>query len=151
MEPLTIAAGASAVSGMMGFKGNMASARAARQTAEYNAVLAENERQLLLQRKTAQEAAVRRNSERLMGTQRVATAASGVQMAGSPLDALADTFFNTEMDALGIRFAADVESANKTAEAALARAGGSARSAAYQTQAYSTLLSSGSRSAQLLA
>lgn len=151
MEPLTIAAGASAVSGMMGFKGNMASARAARQTAEYNAVLAENERQLLLQRKTAQEAAVRRNSERLMGTQRVATAASGVQMTGSPLDALADTFFNTEMDALGIRFAADVESANKTAEAALARAGGSARAAAYQTQAYSTLLSSGSRSAQLLA
>lgn len=151
MEPLTIAAGASAVSGMMGFKGNMASARAARQTAEYNAVLAENERQLLLQRKTAQEAAVRRNSERLMGTQRVATAASGVQMTGSPLDALADTFFNTEMDALNIRFAADVESANKTAEAALARAGGSARAAAYQTQAYSTLLSSGSRSAQLLA
>ena len=86
-----------------------------------------------------------------MAHKEVATAASGIQMTGSPLDAIADTFFNTELDALNIRFARDIDELNKTSEAALARASASARSSAFKTQAYSTLLSGGSRSAQLLA
>tara|TARA_R100001460_G_scaffold61759_2_gene101888 strand:- start:68 stop:523 length:456 start_codon:yes stop_codon:yes gene_type:complete len=151
MNPMVIAAGATAVSGMMGYKGNMASAKAARQIGEYNAILAEQERDLLVRQKTQQESNMRKQSNKLVGAQRVATAASGIQMAGSPLDALADTFFNTELDALNIRFARDIDELNKTSEAALARASASARSAAFKTQAYSTLLSSGSRSAQLLA
>ncbi len=151
MNPMVIAAGATAVSGMMGYKGNMASAKAARQVGEYNAILAEQERDLLVRQKTQQESNMRKQSNKLVGAQRVATAASGIQMAGSPLDALADTFFNTELDALNIRFARDIDELNKTSEAALARASASARSSAYQTQAYSTLLSGGSRSAQLLA
>jgi len=151
MSYMEVAAGASAISGMMGYKGNMASAKAARQVGEYNAILAEQERDLLVRQKTQQESNMRKQSNKLVGAQRVATSASGIQMAGSPLDALADTFFNTELDALNIRFARDIDELNKTSEAALARASASARSSAYQTQAYSTLLSSGSRSAQLLA
>ena len=151
MSYMAVAAGASAISGMMGYKGNMASAKAARQVGEYNAILAEQERDLLVRQKTQQESNMRKQSNKLAGAQRVATSASSVQMAGSPLDALADTFFNTELDALNIRFARDIDELNKTSEAALARASASARSSAYQTQAYSTLLSGGSRSAQLLA
>lgn len=151
MSYMAVAAGASAISGMMGYKGNMASAKAARQVGEYNAILAEQERDLLVRQKTQQESNMRKQSNKLVGAQRVATAASGIQMAGSPLDALADTFFNTELDALNIRFARDIDELNKTSEAALARASASARSSAYQTQAYGTLLSGGSRSAQLLA
>ena len=51
VDPVTIAAGASAVSGMMGYKGNRASAKSARQVGEYNAQVAENEA-VLLQRAT---------------------------------------------------------------------------------------------------
>lgn len=151
MDPITIAAGATAVSGMMGYKGNMASAKAARGIGEFNATLAEQERDLLVRQKTQQESNMRKNSNRLAGAQRTAVSASGVQIAGSPLDAIADTFFNTELDALNIRFARDIDELNKTSEAALARASASARSSAFKTQAYSTLLSGGSRSAQLLA
>ena len=51
MDPITIAAGATAVSGMMGYKGNMAAARAARGVGEFNATLAEQERDLLVRQK----------------------------------------------------------------------------------------------------
>ena len=47
MDPMTIAAGASAASAFLGFKGNQASARAPQQTAEYNAKVRENEAGLL--------------------------------------------------------------------------------------------------------
>ena len=151
MNPVMIAAGASAAAGIIGFKGNKQAARVARQTAEYNAQLAENELVMLQRRRTQQEKVVRQNSERLAGAQRVATAASGVEMTGSPLLALADTFFQTEMDALNIQYASDVDALNKASEAALARAGGAAQAAAFQTQAYSSLLTAGSRSAQLMA
>ena len=104
MSYMAVAAGASAVSGMMGYKGNMAAARAARRAGEYNATLAEQERDLLVRQKTQQESNMRKNSNRLAGAQRTAVSASGVQIAGSPLDAIADTFFNTELDALNIRY-----------------------------------------------
>ena len=40
VDPVTVAAVATTASTVLGFKGNQASARAARQTAEYNAQLA---------------------------------------------------------------------------------------------------------------
>ena len=48
------AAGAAVLSGIIGYKGNMASAKAAKQVGEYNAKVAENEA-ILLQRKKTQE------------------------------------------------------------------------------------------------
>lgn len=150
-EPMAIAAGATAISGILGFKGNQAAARVAQQTADYNAKIAENELVLLQRRRLQQETALRRNSDRLASTQTVATAASGVEMTGSPLLALADTFFQTELDALNIQYAGDVDAVNKASEAALSRAGGAAQASAFQMQAYGSLLNAGSRSAQLLA
>ena len=47
MSATAIAAGATALSGFVGYKGNQAAAKAARQTAEYNAQVAENEAILL--------------------------------------------------------------------------------------------------------
>ena len=136
---------AAGVSGLLGYKGNMASAKAARQVGEYNAVVAENEK-VLLQRATRQkEANLRRSAERLQGTQRVATAKSGIQMSGSPLQALRDTFFNTELDAIGIRYAGSIEEAAKINEAAMARATASAQSAQFKTAAYKSLLESGEK------
>ena len=140
-----VLAAAAGVSGILGYKGNMASAKAARQVGEYNAVVAENEK-VLLQRATRQkEANLRRSAERLQGTQRVATAKSGIQMSGSPLQALRDTFFNTELDAIGIRYAGSIEEAAKINEAAMARATASAQSAQFKTAAYTSLLESGAK------
>ena len=56
MDPVTIAAVATTASTIIGFKGNQASAKAARQTAEYNAQLAENEAVVLQRAKIDQEA-----------------------------------------------------------------------------------------------
>jgi len=140
-----VLAAAAGVSGILGYKGNMASAKAARQVGEYNAVVAENEK-VLLQRATRQkEANLRKSAERLQGTQRVATAKSGIQMSGSALEALRDTFFNTELDAIGIRYAGSIEEAAKMNEAAMARATASAQSAQFKTAAYTSLLESGAK------
>jgi hypothetical protein len=150
MDPVTIAAVAAGASGFIGYKGNMASAKAARQVGEYNAKVAEAEAVLLQRKKTQEEASLRKQSDRLIGMQRVATAKSGIQMSGSPLQALADAYFNTELDAINIQQASKIEQFAKTAEAGLARAEGNARRTAYRTQAYTTLLSAGKESASLL-
>lgn len=150
MDPVTIAAGASAASGFLGFKGNQAAAKAARQTAEYNAKVAENEAILLERAKVDEQERLRKTSKRLAGTQRVATAASGIEMSGNPLQALADTFFNTEMDALRIQYASEIEQTGKLAEAALTRASGAARSAALRSASYQSLLEGGSQAATLM-
>ena len=64
-----VAAGASALAGIMGYKGNMAAAKSAQAVADYNAVLAENEAVLLARAKRDQEEALRKQSDRLEGRQ----------------------------------------------------------------------------------
>ncbi len=101
--------------------------------------------------KIEEENSLRQQSERLEGTQRVATAASGITMSGSPMQALADTYFNTEYDALKIQYASDIEQTRQISAATLIRAEGAARSRALKTKAYQSLLESGSRAATLMA
>ena len=152
MSPVVpIAAAAVGVSGFLSFKGNREAAKAARQTAEYNAQVKENEAILLQRAKIEEENSLRQQSERLEGTQRVATAASGITMSGSPMQALADTYFNTEYDALKIQYASDIEQTRQISAATLIRTEGAARSRALNTKAYQSLLESGSRAATLMA
>ena len=126
MSPVAIAAAATTASGFLGFKGNMAAAKAARQTAEYNAQVQENEAILLQRAKIAEENQLRKQAARLEGTQRVATAKSGITMSGSPMQALADSYFNTEFDALKIQYASSIEQTQKVSAATLLRAEGAA-------------------------
>lgn len=150
-EPITMAAAAAtAASGVVSFKGNQAAARAAQQVAEYNAQVREQEAILQARAKADEEAQLRKMGEKVVAQQRVATAASGVTMSGSPYLALMDTYFGIEEDALRIQYASDIEQTRAEADATLIRAEGSARKSALKTQAYSSLLSSGSRSAELL-
>lgn len=144
------AAGASALAGIMGYKGNMAAAKSAKAVGEYNAALAENEAVILARAKRDEEEALRKQSDRLVGTQRAMVAASGVQMTGTPLQVLADTYFSTEMDAAMIRYAGDIEQVQKQSEAALARTEGGARAAALKYQAYGSLLTGAQQSATLM-
>lgn len=143
MEPGTmaaIAAGGQVLGGVMGAKGANQAARAVQQVAEYNAKVAENEAILLQRAKTAEEAALRRQSDRLIATQRVATAKSGIQMSGSALQALADTYFNREKDAARIQYASSIEQMQKKSEATLAIAEGRAQATAYRIQGQQSLL-----------
>lgn len=150
MDPITLAAAAAVGGGVMGYKGNQAAAKAAKQTAEYNAKVMENEAILQARQKVDEEANLRQQSERLVATQRVATAASGVQMSGSPMQALADSYFNTEIDALRIQYASDVQQTAAQASATLARAEGRARATSLKTQSYQSLLQGGSQAASLM-
>ena len=149
MNPMMIAAGASAAGAFLGYKGNMASARQARQVAEYNAVVAENEALLLARQSRDQQTALRQQSERLEGSQVLAASASGVQLTGSPLVTLANTYFNTEVDAQRIMNAGDIAQMNKVAEAALTRATGQAQAAQFRTAAYGSILTGIGSQAQL--
>jgi len=147
---IELAAAAALGGGIMGYKGNQAAAKAAKQTAEYNAKVMENEAVLQARQKVDEEANLRQQSERLVATQRVATAASGVQMSGSPMQALADSYFNTEIDALRIQYASNVQQTAAQASATLARAEGRARATSLKTQSYQSLLQGGSQAASLM-
>lgn len=138
------------IGAFLGYKGNQAAAKAARQTAEFNAQVAENEAIVLQRRKIDEEARMRKTSDRTIATQRVATAASGIEMSGSALQAMADSYFNTEMDALNIQYAADIEQTAKASEAALSRAEGRARSSALKIASYQSLLEGGEKAASFM-
>jgi len=145
-----VAAGASVVSGIMGFKGNMAAAKNAEAVGEYNARLAENEAIVLQRAKVDEETNLRQQSDRLVASQRSMTAASGIEMSGSPLQALADAYFNTEQDAARIRYASSIEQVQKESEAALARTEGAARSAGLRYAAVGSLLQGGQQASTLM-
>jgi hypothetical protein len=140
----------SAIGTVTSFLGQQKAARAAEAVSEYNAKVAENEAVLVARQKVAEEAILRKNSKRLAATQRVATAASGIEMSGSPLQALADTYFNTELDALRIQYSADIAKTAAEVNAELTRAEGRARASALRTQSYTSLLGSAYQTAQLL-
>lgn len=140
MSP-TVAAAAAVAQGVLGFKGNRALARQAEQLGEYQAAVTENEAVVLARRRTDQEISVRSQAERLKGVQRVATAKSGVQMTGSALQSLADTYFSTERDAQRIQYAGSLEQTMAASQAAMSRIEGKSRKAAFNMQAVSSLLS----------
>ena len=149
MSAEAVAQGASVAAGVMGYKGNMAAAKNAKAVAEYNAQVAENEAVLLARQKRDQEESLRKQSDRLEGAQRAAVSKSGVQLKGSPLQALADTYFSTEMDAAMIQYAGDIDQMQKQSEAALTRSQGMARASSLKTAAYSSLLTGVSQAAQI--
>ena len=130
---------------LLSFKGNQAAAKQAEAVGEFNAKLAENEAVILRRAKVREESNLRKASERTIATQRVATAASGIEMSGSALEALADSYINTKMDVLEIRDAADIVEASKKSQAALSSAEGRAKKQAYQLASYQSLLEAGEK------
>ena len=145
------AAGAMGISAIMGFKASQAAAKQARLTAEYNAKVAENERVLLQRSARDEQERLRQGSDKLISAQRVAAAKSGVVTGtGSNLLALRDTYMNTEMDAIAIRYASSIQEQAKTAQAAMIRAEGASRSSAIKTQAYANLLEAGAKTATMM-
>jgi hypothetical protein len=151
MEPLTMAAAAASVgSGVMGFKGAKSAAKADQAVTDYENAVKENEAVLLRREKADQEETLRRNSRRLEGQQITATSASGIQLSGNPLQALADAHFKTQKDALKIQYAGDIEETKKEADIALNTAESKSRQTALKVQGYQSLLQGVSQGATLL-
>ena len=117
---------------------------------KFGVIIDKNDQDTENQPKVDEENQLRNQSERLISTQRVQTAKSGITMSGSPMQALADTYFNTEYDALKIQYASDIQQTQKISAATLLRAEGAARSSALRTRAYQSLLESGSKAARLV-
>jgi hypothetical protein len=130
----------SAIGTVTSFLGQQKASRAAEAVSEYNAKVAAEEAVLLQRAKTAQEANLRRRAERLRSTQRVATAASGIEMSGSPMQAMADTYFSLEKDVAMLQYASTIEQTAKQAEIDLTRLQGRAGASAQRINAYSSLL-----------
>ena len=135
------------IGAILGYKGNQAAAKQAQAVGEFNARIAENEAKILQTKKTSEDANLRKASERTIATQRVATAASGIEMSGSALEALKDSYMNTQMDALNLAYASEIEQTAKASEAALARAEGKAKATAYKTASYQSLLEGAEKAA----
>jgi len=76
------------------------------------------------QQAETQAQAIREKARRLSGQNRAAIGASGVDLAGSFLDALADSDINAELDAQTALWNGKIEAANQRAQAKAAKSGG---------------------------
>jgi hypothetical protein len=119
------------------------SRRAANQTADYNAEVAEQNARAERDKAAIDEKAHRESIRRILATQRALYGKGNMSMEGSPLLVQEDTNLQGELDALAIRYGGDVAAARNRSEANVARMTG--RNNAYAAkagyiQAGSTLL-----------
>lgn len=91
--------------------GAVTSANATARAAEYNArtaerdiVVADQNRQLAVSQAAIDAADKRRENRRVLASMRASYGASGVELAGSPLDVLEDTAVEQELDASRVEF-----------------------------------------------
>ena len=106
----------------------------AQKMGEYNATVSQQKAQ-------ADEATQRRRAGALLGTARANVGASGVELSGSPLDVIANSAAEAELDALNIRYGGSINAQRSRLQ------GDMARSQSYTAAASSLLqgLSSASR------
>lgn len=101
--------------------GAMSAANAEANAAKYNASIAERNAQIAKNKGIADEAAKRRETRRMLGKQRAAIGASGLQAVGTPLLALEETAALGELDALTIRDNANKDQTSYKMDANLSR------------------------------
>ena len=135
-----------AASAAVGAAGAISAGRASEKAAKYNAEVAEQDAIAAQKKATYDESIHRDKVKRLLSTQRAITGKAGLSMTGSPLLATLDTVEKGELDALAIRFGADISSQRSLSSAAASRLEGSAASTASKFKAGSTLLSGAARS-----
>lgn len=130
-----------------------ASARYNAQVAELNATLSERRARDAIERGKTEEQKKRQEVQRILGAQKAAMAANGVDLTfGSPLDTIVDTAVLGELDALTIRSNAyreaydhRVDAMNKRAGAELSRLEARSALTGGYLQAAGTLLGGASK------
>lgn len=134
-----------AVSGIVDAGSSVYAGNAAGAAADYNAQMARNNAQEARNQAAEEERRSRVQSRQVIGSQRAAAGASGVQLEGSALDSIEESAANGELDALTIRHGGQAKAANYESEAQLENyKGKQARIGGYVGGA-SALLKSGSK------
>lgn len=156
-DPVTMLMAASTVMGAAGSiqQGNAAAASAKynAQVSDMNAKLAERSARDAVERGQVQEQQQRMKTSAIMGQQKAAMAANGVDLKfGSPLDTLVDTATMGELDALTIRSNTAREERdtrqqanNLRGQAGMYRAEGAAAKTAGYMDAFGTILGGGAK------
>lgn len=98
--------------------------RAARAAHEFNVQLAERDAETARRAAAADEVEARRQAAKRVGSQRAALAASGVDLTGTPLDLLAETAEDDELNALRVRFGGETQAQGFQGRAASERFSG---------------------------
>lgn len=125
--------------------GALKQGQAAKDAGDYNAAINQRNSQIALDQGAVDEARQRRENAQRLGTIRAGVGASGVQMEGSPLDILAMSAQNGELDAQAIKYKANLRSMGYKDTATLdTMQGDNAQTASYY-KAGSELLSGGSK------
>ncbi len=99
-------------------------AQAAEQQGESQAQVAQRQAATQFQQAQAEALAIRRQNDRIRGTQRVAFLKSGVTLSGSAQDVIYDSAIEGELEALNTTYRGSVSSSYYMDEAALARSSG---------------------------
>lgn len=149
MSGVEVMAAAAVASAVVGTYSAIQQGNAAADAAEYNAKVAENAGIAARQQADYEEKQARQKRDRLLSAQRVATAASGLDLEGSPLALMEDTAVEAELDALNIRRAGSVDEARARSQAAADRMEGRARQQAGYLNAGASLLNGVSKVAGL--
>lgn len=113
----------------------------AKQTADYNAEVLEQESKYAQDKAAYDEELHRERVRKLLSSQRAAYGKSGVDSTGSPLLTMEDTVKKSELDALAIRHGGSMEASRLKSQAAMSKEEGKqARTQGY-VKAGQTLLS----------
>lgn len=118
---LSVASGViGAVSAISGANSNAASEKSNQYAAEYNAQVNRQRAAMALQQGNAQESQQRREARREAGYLRAGLVENGMDLSsGSGADLVYESSLNSEMDALNIRYGAQLNAQGANAQAAL--------------------------------
>lgn len=110
-----------AASAGLGALGSIQQGFAARQQAEYNAAVAEQNAAAARAQAALDESTSRKKSGLVLGSIRARAAANTGDVGGSALDVLADSASEAELEALTLRYQGEVKARQMESEAALER------------------------------
>ena len=107
------------VGGLISAVGSIAQANAAAASAKYNAAVAERNRRAVLAQTSGEIVDQQIKNRRMIGTIRAAYGANGFEMGGSPMDVIADTTLEQELDVAKVRFTGRMKAEGYTEQATL--------------------------------
>lgn len=140
----------SVVGGGIGAYGQLKESEAQARASEYNANVAEMNAEQAILISAQDERRQRIIARKELGSIRAAYGASGVSMEGSPMDVLAESTANAELDALNIRYAGQAKAAGLRDEASYERFRAKETRAAGVLGAAASLLSGGARAYSMI-
>lgn len=138
-----------AVGGLIGtgitVAGQLQQGKEQKQAQEYNAQISEQEADIVRQNAVLNEYKARKSLAQSAGTQIAGYAKSGVNFTGSPLDVIADSIANAELDISINKWNSENEARGKESEARMRRYYGLQDEKLAKTKAVSTLLTEGTQ------